>query len=116
MIGPLVALSLVVVAYTFVPGLSSASRSEGGLQNRLQNSVKLLNQDVTRQINKTREEVNSRKRDIERDFPGQLKKARNAVKGAQERVEKAVEGFGARRNEAPSDSPTPNPDSAKEGY
>jgi hypothetical protein len=79
-IGPAVALGLVVLAYAFVPGLSRASRTTGGLERRLEASVGLLKRDVTRQVDQSTSDARTLKAKVERRLPGELERAKGAAK------------------------------------
>jgi predicted Zn finger-like uncharacterized protein len=78
-IGPAVALGLVVLAYAFVPGLSRASRTSGGFQRRLEASVGSLKSDVTRQVDESTKDARTLKAKVERRLPGDLERAKTAA-------------------------------------
>jgi len=76
--GPAFALALVVLAYAFVPGLSRAGRTSGGLERRLEASVDILKGDVTRQVDQTTRDARTLKTKVERRLPGDLERAKAA--------------------------------------
>jgi hypothetical protein len=115
-IGPLVALVLVVAAYTFVPGLSAAGRSEGNLRSRLGHSVNVLHRDVTRQLDKTGSDVKSLKQSLEKDLPRNLENAQKVAREAKRRINKAVEDFTTSPQDEKSKAPAAIPDSAKDKH
>jgi hypothetical protein len=77
-VGPAFALALVVLAYAFVPGLSRAGRTSGGLERRLEASVDILKRDVTRQVDQTTSDARTLKTKVERRLPGDLERAKAA--------------------------------------
>jgi hypothetical protein len=77
-VGPAFALALVVLAYAFVPGLSRAGRTSGGLERRLEASVGILKGDVTHQVDQTTSDARTLKAKVERRLPGDLERAKAA--------------------------------------
>jgi hypothetical protein len=137
-VGPAFALALVVLAYAFVPGLSRAARTSGGLERRLAASVDILKRDVTRQVDQTTSDARTLKTKVERRLPGDLERAKaagqkignqaqnkvNALKqdlpgkvdqlkkageNVRNRVEKSVEKIASPDKSAPGPSETPAP-------
>ncbi len=92
-IGPAFALTIVVLAYAFVPGLSRASRTGGSLQHRLEASVNVLHSDVTRQVNRTSGDVKRLSKEVERKLPGQLERAKAAAQSVGNRVQEKAEAI-----------------------
>jgi hypothetical protein len=89
-IGPALALALVVLAYAFVPGLSRASRTSGGLERRLEASVGILKGDVTRQVGETTKDGQTLKAKVERRLPGELERAKSAAQEIGNRAQNQV--------------------------
>jgi len=92
-IGPAFALTVVVLAYAFVPGLSRASRTAGSLQHRLEASVNVLHRDVTRQVKQTSGDVKRLSKEVERKLPGQLERAKAAAQSVGNRVQEKAEAI-----------------------
>jgi len=96
-VGPLFALALVVAAYMNVPGLSQAGRGRGNLRSQIERSVGSIKHDVSGELGKAGQNVNSLKREVQKRLPGELETARKALKGAKERVDKAVDDYNGKR-------------------
>jgi hypothetical protein len=92
-IGPAFALTVVVLAYAFVPGLSRASRTGGSIQHRLEASVDVLHGDVTRQVNQTSGDVKRISKVVERKLPGEVERAKAAAQNVGNRVQEKVEAM-----------------------
>jgi hypothetical protein len=92
-IGPAFALTVVVLAYAFVPGLSRASCTGGSLQHRLEASVNILHGDVTRQVNQTSGDVKRISKVVERKLPGELERAKAAAHNVGNRVQEKVDAI-----------------------
>jgi hypothetical protein len=92
-IGPAFALTVVVLAYAFVPGLSRASRTNGSLQHRLEASVNILHGDVTRQVNQTSGDVKRISKGVERKLPGEMERAKAAAQTVGNRVQEKVDAI-----------------------
>ncbi|HEV3302143.1 MAG TPA: hypothetical protein VG055_20990 [Planctomycetaceae bacterium] len=92
-IGPAFALTVVVLAYAYVPGLSRASRTGGSLQHRLEASVNVLHRDVTRQVKQTSGDVKRLSKEVERKLPGQLERAKAAAQSVGNRVQEKAEAI-----------------------
>jgi DNA-directed RNA polymerase subunit RPC12/RpoP len=94
-VGPVIALTLVVAAYAFVPGLSQAGRTSGGLQQRLEASVDTLKHDVSRQVDQTKGSARALKGNVERRLPGEIEKAKSAAQKIGEKVQENVKDLKA---------------------
>lgn len=103
-IGPIVTLVLVVVAYAFVPGLSQASRATGTARERLRGASDVLKRDVKGQVDEARIEAKSLQRDVQNKLPQEVEKAQKAAEGLQDRARKTVEEIRTPKTNTPEKS------------
>jgi FHA domain len=84
MVTPLLTLGLVVLAYTFVPGLSSVSRSQGSFRHQVEGGISGLKRQVTQEVDRAHKDVRSL------ELPGKFDQARKAMNDLGQQVKKTT--------------------------